>query len=84
MMCIHNDLARALEQLELLGPAGQHDFLVMAAMETGGYFKLPERANNWDSQMVEIKAHGISSIGADACEALHNWKRAAGRQAAAA
>ena len=80
-MCIHNTLARALETLELLGTPGRHDFLVMAALETGGYFHMPERANNWDSQMVEIKAHGISADGADLEEAIRNWMLVAGRQA---
>ncbi|MFT4962514.1 MAG: hypothetical protein ACI92Z_003613 [Paracoccaceae bacterium] len=79
-MCIHDDLARALDTLEMLGAPGQHDFLVMAALETNGFFKLPERANNWDTQMVEIKAHGIFADGCDASEAIRNWRLAAGWQ----
>lgn len=80
MMCAHDDLARALDTLEVLGAPGQHDFLVMASLETNGYFKPPERANNWDTQMVEIKAHGIFADGSDASEAIRNWRLAAGRQ----
>jgi hypothetical protein len=80
MMCLHNDLTRALETLELRAASGQHDFLVMAALKTGGYFHDPDRANNWDSQMVEIKAHGIFASGADRNEAIRNWMLVAARQ----
>jgi hypothetical protein len=81
MMCIHNALAHALETLELLGPSGQHDFLMNAALETHGYFKTPRRTDNWDTQMVEIKAHNIFADGADLSEAIRNWRLASGRQA---
>jgi len=84
MMCIHNDLTRALETLETLDPAGQQEFLEMAAFETGGYFKLPappEARNTWDSQMVEIKAHGIFVEGWGIGEAMRTWRQCAARQA---
>ena len=80
MMCIHNDLARALETLELLCPSGQHDFLVAASLETHGYFKTPRRNDTWDTQMVEIKAHNIFADGADQSEAIRNWRLVAARQ----
>jgi len=79
-MCILNPLARILETLEILGTAGRHDLLVMAALETHGYFRQPERANNWDTQMFEIKAHDIFATGADLPEVIRNWMLAAGRQ----
>ena len=81
MMCLHNHLARALETLELLGAPGRYDYLVMASLETDGYFHEPERANNWDSQQVEIKAHDIYASGTDLDEAIRNWMLVAGRQA---
>ena len=80
MMCVHDHLARALETLELLGPAGQHDFLMNAALETHGYLKTPRPTDNWDTQMVEIKAHNIYADGADLSEAIRNWRLVAGRQ----
>jgi hypothetical protein len=83
-MCLHTplfcDLARALETLELLGAPGRHDFLVMAALETGGFFHMPERANNWDSQQVEIRAHGVFASGTDEAEAIRNWMLLAATQ----
>jgi hypothetical protein len=80
MMCIHNHLARALETLELLGARGRYDYLVGAALETGGFFHQPEPANNWDSQQVEIKAHGVFASGTDQDEAIRNWMLVAARQ----
>lgn len=80
MMCVHDDLSRALETLELLGPAGQHDFLMNAALATHGYLKTPRSSDNWDTQMVEIKAHNIFADGADLSEAIRNWRLVAGRQ----
>lgn len=80
-MCNHTDLRHALGELELLGTSGRHDFLEIASLETGGYFHEPERANNWDSQMVEIKAHDISADGSDLVEAIRNWMLVAGGQA---
>lgn len=79
-MCLHDDLASALETLELLGPSGQFDFLVTASMETQGYFKPPRPGDNWDNQMVEIKAHGLLAEGADISEAIRNWKCMAKQQ----
>lgn len=80
MMGIHNPLARALETMELLGPSGQFDFLMNAALETHGYFKTPRKSDNWDTQMVEIKAHNIFADGADLSEAIRNWRLVARRQ----
>lgn len=80
MMCIHDDLARALETLELLGPFGQAEFLMNASMETHGHFKMPRPTDNWDTQMVEIKAHGLLAEGGDVSEAIRNWKRMAKQQ----
>ncbi len=83
MMCVYDDLARTLETLELLGPSGQHDFLKNAALETHGYLKTPRRFDNWDTQMVEIKAHNIFADGADLSEAIRNWRLVAARQVSA-
>ena len=80
MMCIHDDLARALETLELLDLNGRIDFLVGAALETGGYYKAADLANSFDSQAVEIRAHNVSSSGPDDAAAVHYWMQAARRQ----
>lgn len=79
-MCIHDDLAAALETLELLGTSGQRDFLVTASTETGGYYKPPFPRDNWDTQMVEIKAFGLLAVGFDISEVIRNWKRMASQQ----
>ena len=81
MMCLLNDLTRALETLELLDASGRHDFLVQAALETGGLFKQTYPKQTWDNQRVEIKAHGVFAEGGDVSEAIRNWIRAASSQA---
>ncbi len=81
MMCIHDDLTRALQVFETLDHAGQVEFMAMAAMETNGFYKHPRAASNWDSGTVEIKAYGIYAEGRDDADAIRNWTRAATRQA---
>lgn len=81
MMCIHNELTHILLALETYTLKQRVEFLTNAAMETGGEFKLPQPGNNWDSQRVEIKAHGIFAEGPDMPEAIRNWMHAASGQA---
>jgi len=75
-----DDLAAAIAQLEPMTTAARLDFLVNAAIETSGEFHLPDPGNNWDSQQITLKAHGIFVTGIGRTEVVCNWMLAAQRQ----
>jgi len=83
MIDIQNELSRMVEAMEPLSLTARRDFLIMAAMETGGTFKTPQRDNNWDNQLFEISAHGVYADGTDLADAIRNWMLVATRQATA-
>jgi hypothetical protein len=79
MMIAHNELARLLDTLEMVGPATQVDLLMNAAMETSGYYVTPDPENSWDAKTYQIKAHGISGEATTERAAVADWIKAARR-----
>lgn len=75
-MC-KDDITRAIDTLKRLDATERADFMIGAALESGGHYHTPEPQNTWDSQRVEIKAHGIFAEGESDAEAIRNWQRAA-------
>ena len=71
-----------LDRLTHLGAPAQFDALRAAADQTGGYVKGIEPGNSFDSQAVEIRAHGVYANGENAIDAVRHWIAAASRVAA--
>ncbi len=78
---LFDDLSRLLDDLARRDEAEQIDLLTLVAGETGGHVKLPKPGDTWDSQRIEITAHGIFADGGSLSEALRNWTAAARRMA---
>lgn len=83
-MCIYTDIGHLLARLDHQTLPERIDTMTNAALETSGYYNLPRDGDTWSSQMVEIKAHGISAQGASQEEAIRNWMKVAQNQMEAA
>lgn len=77
MMCTHDDLNQTLENLEILGTAARRELLTHAALQTGGYVKIPELENTWDTGKFEVKVHNLFAEGDDITEVIRNWMKIA-------
>jgi hypothetical protein len=71
-----------LARFKNLNEPAKFDALRAAADLTGGYVKGIEPGNSFDSQAVEIQAHGVFANGENAIDAVRHWVSAASRIAA--
>jgi hypothetical protein len=81
-MTFHAQFERAttfLQNLERLGPAGQHDAFINEVIETGGSY-IPPADDTRSSHLFEISLHGVVAYGASESEAFRNWVKAARAQ----